>query len=98
MRSLGSGSACRRLTRDACRPSRCDTYLLPGRSDGTASCQRTGLRLRQGRVSGYQAVFMPVSGSIPAVPGSWIVKVMTAPAVTSIAATFSVGRSPGLSE
>ena len=51
-----------------------------------------------GRVSGYQAVFMPVSGSIPAVPGSWIVKVMTAPVVTSIPAIFSVGMSPGLSE
>ncbi len=41
---------------------------------------------------------MPVSGSIPAVPGSWIVKVMTALVVTSIPATFSVGKSPGLSE
>ena len=41
---------------------------------------------------------MPVSGSIPAVPGSWIVKVMTTLIVTSIPATFSVGKSPGLSE
>ena len=59
-----------------------------------ASGPACGCPLCQGRVSGYQAVFMPVSGSIPAVLGSWIVKVMTALVVTSIPATFSVGRVP----